>query len=383
MILLKNAKVYSPAYLGIKDVLVEGSKIIDIQDEINLDNPYTKVYDLEGKVLTPGLIDSHVHITGGGGEAGPSSRTPESNLTDFTTNGVTTVLGLLGTDSITKSLENLYAKAKALNEEGISCYMLTGSYTYPSPTVTGSVEKDIYMMDVCIGAKIAASDHRSSNPSSDELIRLGTQARRGGLISSKAGLVTVHMGSGKAGLDPILRAVQDSDIPIKTFVPTHVNLREPGLLDECVEFAKLGGTFDFTTATSKEESKVQAQSLIDLLDRGVDPSNITVSSDAFGSMPRFDEEGNTIGLTYSTSKNLLVMIRDLVGAGLDLSTALVFFTQNPARVMGLDGFKGKIQPGYDADLLVLDEDLCISHVFAKGRAAIEDRQVVLKGKFEI
>ena len=108
---------------------------------------------MEDKILIPGIIDQHVHITGGGGEGGPSTRVPESNLSDFISSGVTTVLGILGTDGISRSLENLYAKAKALNEDGITCYIETGSYAYPSPTLTGSVERDIYLIDLCIGAK--------------------------------------------------------------------------------------------------------------------------------------------------------------------------------------------------------------------------------------
>ena len=130
MILLKNADVYAPKYLGKKDVLVEGTKIRKISDniQINQADEFVQTINMEDKILIPGIIDQHVHITGGGGEGGPSTRVPESNLSDFISSGVTTVLGILGTDGISRSLENLYAKAKALNEDGITCYIETGSY---------------------------------------------------------------------------------------------------------------------------------------------------------------------------------------------------------------------------------------------------------------
>lgn len=385
MILIKNANVYAPEALGIKDVLVEGDKIVKIADkiDISIDDNLIEIMDLEGKTLVPGFIDQHVHITGGGGEAGPASRVPESNLSDFIKSGVTTVLGVLGTDGISRSLENLYAKARALNEEGITCFMETGSYTYPSPTVTGSVEKDIYMLDLCIGVKIAVSDHRGSNITYEELIRLATEARRGGMISGKAGIVTMHMGVGKKRLAPVMKALAESDLPIKNFVPTHINVRTPELLDDCIDFAELGGTMDFTAADTINENMAEADKIFYLLDQGVKDNYITVSSDAFGSQPRFDEKGNTIGLTYQTSITLLYFLKALKEKGMDLSQSLKFFTKNPARVLGLERVKGEISVGADADLIVLDNNLDIQDVVAKGKIAMRNGKVLMKGRFEI
>lgn len=45
----------------------------------------------------------HVHITGGGGEAGPASRCPEAQLSKLISAGITTVVGVTGTDSVTRS----------------------------------------------------------------------------------------------------------------------------------------------------------------------------------------------------------------------------------------------------------------------------------------
>lgn len=384
MLIIKNAQVYAPENLGLRDVLIEGSKIVKIAESIGITaEGLIDVIDLGGKRLIPGLVDNHVHITGGGGEAGPASRVPESNLSDFIQAGVTTVLGLLGTDGISRSLENLYAKAQALTEEGISCYMLTGSYAYPPVTITGSVEKDIYLLEHCIGVKIAVSDHRGSGVTAQELIRLASEARRGGMISGKAGIVTIHMGSGKKGLKPILEAIEKSDLPMKTLVPTHVNSREPELLEECAAFATLGGSMDFTAEATFDENVREAKKLLKLLDQGVDPTRIAISSDAFGSQPRFDEEGNTIGLTYLTSEVLLSFLKALVSEGLPLEKALPFFTVNPARIMGLEGKKGALQEGADADLVALDEEMNITDVFAKGRVAMRDGALIMKGRFEL
>ena len=109
--LLKNANVYAPEKLGKKDILNNREKILQMQDTIERYEglPGGVTYDLEGKIVVPAYIDMHVHITGGGGEQGPASRVPESQLSEFLKNGITTVVGLLGTDGVTRSLENLVA----------------------------------------------------------------------------------------------------------------------------------------------------------------------------------------------------------------------------------------------------------------------------------
>lgn len=382
--LFKNAHVFAPEDLGIKDVLVVGDKICRIADKIEGYDGLqdSEIFDLNGKLLVPGYIDLHVHITGGGGEQGPASRVTESYLTAFTTNGITTVVGLLGTDGITRSLENLVAKARALTEEGITVYCLTSYYAYPPTTMTGSVEKDIVMITPMIGVKVAVSDHRSSNPSGEDLIALGVQARRAGLISNTPGLVTLHMGSGKGKLDPLFYALDNSDLPAKNFLPTHM-LRTDELIDEGVKLIHRGGYVDCTAGADDKELEVNAEKLFDLLHReGVSADHVSLSSDAFGSQPKFDANGECIGLTYASPKYLHKTVQSLVRRGMTLTEALKPLTTTPAVLLAKEGCKGCICSGSDADILVLDADLNICSVFAKGKIAVLDGAVMMKGRFE-
>ena len=324
----------------------------------------------------------HVHITGGGGEQGPSSRVPESQLSVFTTNGITTVVGLLGTDGITRSVENLVAKARALTEEGITAYALTSSYGYPPTTITESVEKDIMMIPPIIGVKVAVSDHRSSNPTGEELIRLATQARRGGLLSGTAGLVTMHMGSGKAVLDPVFYALDNSDIPPKNFLPTHM-ARTNELLAQGAELIRRGGNIDITAGCDDQSLEEIADKIVWFLSlEGVTTEHVSMTSDAYGSQPRFDEEGNCIGLTYASPKYLHATIKGLVKRGLELEDAVKMLTSTPAEILGKTGKKGCLREGADADILMLRDNLEIDSVFARGKTAIWHNTVLMKGKFE-
>lgn len=382
--LLKNTQVYAPDPLGKKDILIEGEKILRMDDCIAGYEglPDVEVYDLDGKTVVPGYIDMHVHITGGGGEQGPASRVPESQLSVFFANGITTVVGLLGTDGITRSVENLVAKARALTEEGMTAYTLTSAYGYPPTTVTGSVEKDIIMIPPMIGVKVAVSDHRSSNPTGEELIALATDARRAGLLSCTPGLVTMHMGSGKGRLDPVFYVLDNSDVPAKNLLPTHM-LRTPELIDEGAELVRRGGYIDCTAGGDDMEAETEAEKLMELLSRdGVTVDHVTLSSDAYGSQPRFNESGECIGLTYASPKYLHKTIQSLVRQGLPLEQALRLLTSTPAVLLGQEGKKGCVAEGADADLLILSDGLEIDSLIARGQRALWQGELLMKGRFE-
>src|SRR5512139_1489497 len=300
MLLLKNADLYTPAPAGRSDILIAGGRIERVAPDLRVSEPYCEVFDASGFIAVPGFVDGHVHLAGGGGEGGYRTRTPELLLSDAIRGGVTTVVGCLGTDGVTRSPENLLAKARGLEEEGVSTFMYTGYYALPVRTITGSIERDLLLIDKVVGVgEIAISDHRSTQPTFDEFARIAAEARRGGLLSGKAGVVNVHMGDGRRGLSLIRRVLDETEIPPAQFVPTHIN-RNAALFEEGITHAKAGGLVDFTTSTVPaflEEGEVACgRGLRLMLEAGVDVSQITFTSDGQGSLHRFDAEGRLTGL---------------------------------------------------------------------------------------
>lgn len=289
--LIKNAEVYAPQHLGKKDILLADSKIIlikDCIDHVNTSIPID-VVDAANHIIAPGFIDSHVHIIGGGGEGGYKTRTPELMLTDATTAGVTTIVGVLGTDGTTRRMENLLAKARGLEEEGISCFIHTGSYQIPVKTLTNSIEEDLILIDKIIGVgEIAISDHRSSEPTFEELVKVASAARNGGILSGKAGILEIHVGDGERKLSLLNQIADKTDLPIRQFHPTHINRNEE-LFKEGIQFAKRGGYVDFTTSTIPhflEEGEVKcSKGLRIMLEEKVAIDSITFSSDGNASLP--------------------------------------------------------------------------------------------------
>jgi beta-aspartyl-dipeptidase (metallo-type) len=388
--LVKKAEVYNPDYIGIKDILIIGDTIASIMDEIEL--PEIKAVDVDvidgnGKIACPGFIDSHVHILGGGGEGGYKTRTPEIQLSDIIAGGVTTLVGCLGTDGITRSMESLVAKATALEEEGITTFIYTGNYRIPVTTVTGDVMKDIMMIDKVIGVgEIALSDHRSSQPSLEEFKRVAADARVGGILSGKAGIINVHMGSGVKKLDYIFEIVEKTEIPITQFLPTHIT-RDNELFAEGMRYAKAGGYIDFTTGSeshSKSDRKnTPGQMLKICLDNEVPIDRISFSSDGQGSLPRFNEKKEFVGLGVGKITSLFSQVRDAVlYDDIPFETAVKVITSNPAAALKLNS-KGRLLINFDADLVLLNkESLDIDTVIARGQTMMLNKELLVKGTFE-
>lgn len=383
MILIKHADVYAPEHLGINDVLMEGTQLSLIQDHISDCEhiPGIEIIDAEGKKLIPGFIDMHEHILGGGGEGGPYLRTPEASIKTLISCGVTTAVGLLGTDGIGRSLASLIEKARALSHDGITVFILTGSYGYPPVAFFDSVEKDILLIDLVIGVKTAMSDHRSSSITGEELIRLAADARRGGLLAGKPGYVTIHMGSGKDMLNPLFYALDHSDIPVRIFQPTHMG-RTKELFAQGMKLMERGGTIDITAGEDAEHCITTADQLIQAFEAGY-ADQITVTTDAYGSMPIFNEQKELTGMTYGIPDGILNTLKILVyERNIAMETALKPFTVNPASVIGLKDHKGCLKKDADADCILLNETADIDTVIAKGKTAFRDGNAVIHGMFE-
>ncbi|MEH6986224.1 beta-aspartyl-peptidase [Cytobacillus firmus] len=388
--LIKNAEIYSPHFLGKKDMLLVHNKIGYIRDSIELPElsfADIEVINAEGKMAVPGFIDSHVHIIGGGGEGSYKTRTPEIQLTDATLSGITTLVGVIGTDGTTRTMASLIAKARALEEEGITCYVQTGSYQVPVKTLTGKIEDDLILIDKIIGVgEIAIADHRSSQPTVEEMAKIASAARVGGMLSGKAGIVNVHVGDSYDHLKLLEDIAENTDIPIKQFYPTHIN-RNPHLFEAGVRYAKNGGYVDFTTSSIPkflEEGEVKcSKALRIMLDEGVPAGQITFTSDGQASLPDFNEQGELIGLQIGKVSTLFSEVRDaILQEGVSMENALSVITKNPASILKLHQ-KGKIEEGKDADLVILNkETLAIETVYSLGRKMVEDGKAVVKGTFE-
>lgn len=377
--LLKNADIYSPEKRGINDILIAGQQIALVDKNIRLIGVDMETINVDGKIAVPGFIDQHVHITGGGGQTGYASLVPEVQMSEFIACGTTTVVGMLGTDGFVKELTTLYAKAKALDMDGISGYMLTGYYGYPPYTLMSCVADDMIFIDKVIGCKLAMSDDRSSFPEEKEILRLINQVRLGGFTSGKGGTLHIHLGDLPEGISILLAIARKYPSLISYLSPTHL-IRSEHLFRQAIELAKMGGMVDFSTGGTKFDSPHAC--VMKALEAGVPINRITYSSDGRGGVRRKNPEAGED--TYKPAPldlNLKEMVLLVKEGQLPLEQAVRLITVNPACNMKLSR-KGRLEKGYDADICLLDNELALTDVFAKGEQMMKESQIIRKGRYE-
>jgi beta-aspartyl-dipeptidase (metallo-type) len=382
--LLTNARVFAPEDCGVQHLLVGGGRILAMSGNRNdLAAKSATVVDIGGRRLIPGFIDGHAHVTGGGGESGFASRVPPQPLGRFTTAGVTTVVGVLGTDDTTRDTRALLAQTRALREEGLGAWCHTGGYHLPPVTLTGSVRDDIVFLDPVIGVgEVALSDHRSSQPTCDELLRLASDAHVAGMISGKAGIVHLHLGDGSRGLDLVRQALDRSEIPGRVFNPTHVNRRK-ALFDEAVELTARGCSIDITAfPVGEDENAWPADvALLRYLESGASPERVTVSSDGGGCLPVFNDQGEIIEMDIGRPCMLIKTLEELLNAGAALPAVLPAYTSNVAALLRFHD-RGRIATGLQADLVVLGDNHRIDDVMVAGIWHVRGGKQQVFGQFE-
>ncbi len=382
---IKNAHLYSPDDQGIQHIVVAAGKVLWIGETTPAfdSNLGIEVVDLQGQRVIPGIIDGHAHITGGGGESGYSSRVPPVFLSRFTCAGVTTVIGVLGTDDVTRNTSTLITQARGLCDEGITAYCHCGGYHFPVATLTDSIRSDIVHIDRIIGVgEIALSDHRSSQLTLEELLRIASEAHVAGIMTGKAGIVHCHMGDGKRGLALINQALDISEIPPRVFNPTHVN-RNIHLFNQSMALVKRGCTIDITAfpEADDEPGLSASQALTEYMAAGLPMDKVTISSDGGGCLPVFDDHGTVREMRVGDSAELPSTLKKLLIRGHSLEKILPVFTSNVADLLRLES-KGRLQKGSDADLVVLDEADSVWGVMALGEWHKRDSRQLIYGTYE-
>lgn len=369
--LLKVARIYTPAPRAATDLLIADGRIAAVGQDLSIPADWpVKVYERPDLTAVPGFIDQHVHALGGGGEGGAATRCPEITAEQIAKRGITAIVGVLGTDSVGRSLGDLLGKVRSLSARGVDAYMYTGAYRVPPPTLTGDLQRDLAWIPEVLGVgEIAISDHRSSQPTDAELARLVADARVGGMLAGKRGICHVHLGDGKDGLGPLRRLLRETDIPARQVIPTHVN-RNLALLEDAADYANtFAAPIDVTAFDGPAGDGYGGFDAVRaLLDRGVPAQRITLSSDCQGSLPAFDPAGELISLEVASNGQLLAdwqrLVREEV---LALPDALKLIGANVARVLGLDRRKGQLAEGFDADVTLLDDRLRPQMTFTGGR----------------
>jgi len=377
--LLKKGHVYSPKDLGVKDILLWEDRIIKIGEDLKIPEGFAgEEIDLSGHIIIPGIVDAHVHITGGGGEGGFTTRTSEITFEEIAEAGVTTLVGVLGTDGYARRIEDVLVKCMALREEGFDCYFLTGSYTFPITTMRGSVAEDIIFNEYCLGTgEVAHCDHRGSLMRYEEFTRLAADTRNGARLAGLKGVLNIHLGNYPNPAEFFIKACEEDITFRPLIVPTHVT-RKSVVFESCLKFLEYGGQIDITAGSdgNADRSSVGSVNGLEIIYKKYGTlDRVSMTSDGNGSAPVWDELGNMIGMGKGSSKVLLSDLKKAAQRGvIPFEEILRTMTTTPAAIYGLKNSAGTIAENGTANFAVLDENLDLARTILNGKT------VWLKGK---
>lgn len=371
--LLRAADVHAPHPLGRQDLLIGGGKILACGSDLDVATGLAEMVEVvtlcKGR-LVPGLIDQHQHFIGGGEGDGPDARMPELRSDAIARAGITTAVGLLGTEIVAKSLAQLMRKASEIERAGLSSYIYTGAMALPAPHLTQSVGSDITLIDKVIGAKSAISERAFPNLDFAAFASLAGALVRARATTGKTAVLHLHVGRLRQGLEPLFDLIDRIGFPPDQAVPTHINrsAEVSPVFEQGIKFAKDGGFIDFTCCLGPKDNIASGIDVVDAvrraLDAGAPADRITLSSDAGVAVPDPRESRGFRAVPPS------ILFRDLkrlaMEAGLGWASALPFVTSNVARVLGLSERKGNIAAGMDADLVLIGEDDEVAWVMSAG-----------------
>lgn len=155
------------------------------------------------------------------------------------------------------------------------------------------------------------------------------------------------------------------------------------LLENVVYAGKLGVNLDITASMSPDlpydrNAVSPAEAISTFLDAGIAAEQITMSSDS-GAGIQFRNYPGTLTDTAAMYQEFKKLVqRD----GVPLESALRFITINPAERYGLAEKKGRLGVGMDADVLILNKDLSLRTVIAKGKVLYDQGAALIRGVYE-
>lgn len=381
-VLLKGGRVMNPAvdFDENADVLIENGKVAKIAKDIPTDD--ADVYDVNGKLVTPGLIDLHVHFREPGQEAKEDF---ESGSKAAVAGGFTTVATMPNTNPVVDSAA-LVRSLKKRAEDVARCHVeIIGAVT------KGQQGKELAELgDMVQAGAVAFSDDGHFDPTAKILLNaydylhafdkviinheeetslvedgvmneghrsamLGMKGRptvaediavaRDVMLAEYAGarVHVAHMSSARA-VDIVRQAKKRGVRVTAEVTPQHLTMT-----DDCVNL------YDSST---KINPPLRTQADCDALLAGLKDG--TIDAIVTDHSPHAQEEKDREYMFAPSGfpgleTALGVMLTDLYHAGkLDLKTIISKMTWEPAKVFKLDA--GTLNVGSAADITVIDLD---------------------------
>lgn len=360
--LILTDRILENGYLLVEDDRISASGSMDMLPKDVIEK--TEVIDVEGNYLAPGFVDIHNH---GSGEFW-FFENPQEAACWHLKNGTTSLLCSLwrnaGTYSFEKSIENIKAAMQESGSNIVGIHM-EGPYLDPEFGSEGGnpwpVNKEEYTHLIDIGKDVIKTwcfdpcqpgAREFAEAVHKEGIRLSVcySKAKPELLEEYLPLgysISNHMLCGSASGKPLFAGTKEPGSDVFTLVRDEITAE--------VIADSLGGHV--------------RPYFLKLIYRCKGPDRIALISDCCAGGDTMGSDVNVInGELYGSRLTLAVAVRNMRRhTGADLVSLIKMASQTPARAIGIDDFKGSLDTGKDADIVVLDRELNVKHVIKSGR----------------
>ncbi|MCB0090947.1 MAG: N-acetylglucosamine-6-phosphate deacetylase [Caldilineaceae bacterium] len=346
-----------------------------------------EIVDAQGGLITPGLIDIHIHGALGHTFNEPTDQAFEVILRENARRGVTALLATTATDAIANLAASLACAKRwmAEQEAGLhsGCAQLLGAHVegpYFAPSQAGAQDpahlrhpddgtaEELLEFAECIRIMTYAPELPGALALTERLVELGIVAAAG------------HSAAREEEVAPVIDAGLSHMIHLWSAQSTIVRegpWRKLGLLEVSL-------AYDDLTAEIICDNRHLPPTLMKLAYKCIGPDRLCAISDAtsgaglpdgahfrMGGMEYevcdgvgmlFDRTAFA-GSTTLLSQMLPILIHDV---GIPVAHAVRMASLTPARVIGVADRKGSLEAGKDADLVVFDADFSATHVMIGG-----------------
>jgi N-acetylglucosamine-6-phosphate deacetylase len=363
-ILVKNCRIYNQTDL-LRDILIISGRIVSIKNDIDSGNAY--IIDASGNIICPGFID--VHIQGAGGSDILDS-TPEALNNISLTLAKLGTTSFLGTTVVKPKEDNKHLRIangyvnKNLKGANLLGYHLEGPFINirkkggldPNSIYESSSEALEEILNVCEGnlKMMTIAPELQGNL---EIIK---ELKKNKVVAAFAHSEATYEET-KAGFDAGI-----SHVTHLFNAMNPINHRQPGPVTAIFED-------EYVTAQVISDGHHLHPAVIKMIYRNIGPGRCVCITDGVQGMglpegryiyngKQYESKGGAaryldgtlIGSTMSLGE---IAIRFMHFTGCPFYEAIESVSLNPAKVLGIDNKKGKVAEGWDADLVLMDDEL--------------------------
>ena len=385
---LCNGSVVTDASVIEKDVLIKDGIIEAVTDRDIITDGYERI-DCRELFISPGFVDIHQH---GGGGSDYMDDDPDAYLNATNahlTHGATSLMPTLLSADTENTLRAVRAYKKAKSDPRIKADLIglhiEGPYISPHQAGAQKPEHIRAFDEREYKAIVKEGDGHikrwSVAPEIDGVEKFAAFA--------KENRITLSIAHSNADLDTVLRAYEMGFHHITHFyscVSTIVRkggFRVPGVLEagyyiDGMNVEIIADGCHLPHSLLRYVVKFKDRDRVALITDAMRGAGQTEGKSFLGSMddplPVIIEDGvakledrSAFAGSVATADRL---VRNMLMCGLSIPEAIQMITVNPISMMGLDLKKGRIAPGYDADICVFDSDINVKKVFCGGEPVL-------------